>query len=903
MKEELEKHHVLAFGRMNPITSGHEAVVNKLHSVAKEHGASHSLVVSHSQDAKKNPLTGEQKVAHAKNAFPGTNVSSASKDKPTILHHAAAAHAAGATHLHVVAGSDRHEEMHNLLHKYNGKDAAHGHYNFKKITVHSSGERDPDAEGTSGMSASKMREHAASGNKAEFHKGAPSNMKPEHKDAMYNDVRKGMNIKEETVQEDLRPDMGAGAYINDFIKSTHPRFNNKSKEERRKMAIGAFMAAKSRGVKEEIQIDELSTDLLGKYKTAAGADAKAADAAGNYAKGDKRFKGINKATSKQFDNDLKKHGQMKEGTLQGNIGGGDAMNTTTSAPSASTAKDTTMSKKVKGFKFFNGENDKQMNMNQPVKEEIQEGERGLWDNIHAKRKRIENGSGERMRKPGSKGAPTADAIKASQTNEEKKDDVPFDGPYTSTFKKPNNPNRTGMDAARSLAQRAMDQLNKKKTVNEEAEELEEGDLSIRHLYNKFADAHVGGHDTKPTEKAIRKVHGDVVMGHMKKAAKANAKGDMDGEERHFDNAQTAAKKTDRIGGTVGRGRSEFMRKRREWSESKDEKEYGYEGDMAMNQLKTLVRCAEMIEDCLKPDTDLPEWVQSKITLATDYIQTAADYLYSESEVNEGYYEKPASAYRRKGDEVRDPTPVAPVPDRKYIKGTPEHKAYKATKKPINGMPTNEEVLDEKSDQAKQNKTMKNMMDASRGARYKLNNPVPDTDHKTAREKNVAIGRALRSEATAQKGVNVDKVNTAGQEPHEEKFETAPKTVSKLKKVKEENMKSYKEFLQSLEEKLIGKQHKIDKNKNGKVDAHDFELLRKEEADHLLEYTPGPDGKTMVKGRSYGADYVDPEGADDAWEKEKTPKSGTAGRKTGQSVGSYKPRKTMSKLKSAGSTYK
>ena len=64
-------------------------------------------------------------------------------------------------------------------------------------------------------------------------------------------------------------------------------------------------------------------------------------------------------------------------------------------------------------------------------------------------------------------------------------------------------------------------------------------------------------------------------------------------------------------------------------EAKDNKEYGYEGDMALNQLKTLVRCAEMIEDLLKPETDLPEWVQSKITLATDYIQTAADYLYSE----------------------------------------------------------------------------------------------------------------------------------------------------------------------------------------------------------------------------------------------------------------------------------
>lgn len=660
MKEEVEKHHVLAFGRMNPITSGHEAVVNKLHSVAKEHGASHSLVVSHSQDAKKNPLTGEQKVAHAKNAFPGTNVSSASKDKPTILHHAAAAHAAGATHLHVVAGSDRHEEMHNLLHKYNGKDSGHGHYNFKKITVHSSGERDPDAEGTTGISASKMREHAASGNKAEFHKGAPSKMKPEHKDAMYNDVRKGMNIKEETVQEELRPDMGAGAYINDFIKSTHPKFNNKSKEERRKMAIGAFMAAKAR---------------------------------------------------------------LKEGTLQGNIGGGDAMNTTTSAPSASTAKDTTVGKKIKGFKFFNGENDKQMNMNQPVKE------------------------------------------------------------------------------------------------------------------------------------------------------------------------------------------------------AKDEKEYGYEGDMALNQLATLTRCAEMIKDTLKPDTDLPEWVQSKITLATDYIQTAADYLYSESEVNEGYYEKPASAYRRKGDEIGggSPTnfspnsrasiaqnskaPVAPVPDRKYIKGTPEHKAYKATKKPINGMPTNEEVLDEKSDQAKQNKTMKNMMDASRGARYKLNNPVPDTDHKTAREKNVAIGRALRSEATAQKGVNVDKVNHAGDTPHEEKWEPAPKTVSKIKKVKEENMKSYKEFLQGLDEKLIGKQKKLDKNHNGELDSQDFKMLRKEETEALDEIKMSELPVRKIQGRSYGADYNDPEGADDAWEKEKTPKAGKAGRKTGQRTGSYKPRATMSKLKQAGATYK
>lgn len=49
---------------------------------------------------------------------------------------------------------------------------------------------------------------------------------------------------------------------------------------------------------------------------------------------------------------------------------------------------------------------------------IKEGKRGLWDNIHAKQKRIKAGSGEKMRTPGSEGAPTDAALKASQTNEE-----------------------------------------------------------------------------------------------------------------------------------------------------------------------------------------------------------------------------------------------------------------------------------------------------------------------------------------------------------------------------------------------------------------------------------------------------------------------------------------------------
>jgi hypothetical protein len=65
--------------------------------------------------------------------------------------------------------------------------------------------------------------------------------------------------------------------------------------------------------------------------------------------------------------------------------------------------------------------------------------------------------------------------------------------------------------------------------------------------------------------------------------------------------------------------------------SADEGEYGYEGDMAMSQLRSIIRNCEQMLDALDEKTDLPEWVQSKITLAKDYIETSANYLLSELE--------------------------------------------------------------------------------------------------------------------------------------------------------------------------------------------------------------------------------------------------------------------------------
>jgi predicted RNA binding protein YcfA (HicA-like mRNA interferase family) len=201
LTEKTEKHGVLAFGRMNPVTVGHEKLVNKVQDIAKTVGGSAHIVVSHSQDTKKNPLTAEQKVKHAKRAFPGVNVSASDSSAPNFLAQASKLHKQGITHLHMVGGADRVDEFHKLLHKYNGVKGPHGHFNFKHITVHSAGDRDPDAEGVEGMSASKMREHASKGNFKEFRKGVPSRMNDSHAKEMYNDVRQGMGLKEDIDEE------------------------------------------------------------------------------------------------------------------------------------------------------------------------------------------------------------------------------------------------------------------------------------------------------------------------------------------------------------------------------------------------------------------------------------------------------------------------------------------------------------------------------------------------------------------------------------------------------------------------------------------------------------------------------------------------------------------------------
>ena len=200
--EAVEKTAVFAFGRMNPPTTGHEKLMHKVHAVAKQHDTKGHLITSHSYDKNKNPLPQNKKIAYLQKIHPGVHVHGSSKQQPSIFHHATEFHKQGHKHLVMVAGSDRVKEFQTALDKYNGKKGAHGHYDFKSIKVVSAGQRDPDAEGVSGMSGTKMRAAAKAKDMKTFKKGLPSAL---HKHAK--DIVKDINEEMEAINQAFEQDM------------------------------------------------------------------------------------------------------------------------------------------------------------------------------------------------------------------------------------------------------------------------------------------------------------------------------------------------------------------------------------------------------------------------------------------------------------------------------------------------------------------------------------------------------------------------------------------------------------------------------------------------------------------------------------------------------------------------
>ena len=184
----------ITFGRFNPPTVGHEALIKKVSSSSK--GGDYRIYPSRSEDPKKNPLDVGTKIKFMKQAYPDhANAIQNSEDMRTIFDVLGALDGEGYSEVNIVVGGDRVSEFTSLSSKYNGDL-----YNFEKINVVSAGDRDPDADGVEGMSASKLRKAAADDDYDTFVKGCPKGLGKKGCEELFSAVQQGMQVQ---VQEDF----------------------------------------------------------------------------------------------------------------------------------------------------------------------------------------------------------------------------------------------------------------------------------------------------------------------------------------------------------------------------------------------------------------------------------------------------------------------------------------------------------------------------------------------------------------------------------------------------------------------------------------------------------------------------------------------------------------------------
>ncbi len=193
MHEAREKSMVFTFGRFNPPTIGHQKLIQKVLSMPANQK---KIYLSRSQDSRKNPLEPNAKLRFMRDMFKFARPNLELNPTNMVLDLMTSIYKKGFTDVTMVVGSDRVREFENILTKYNQVKSRHGYYDFDTIKVVSAGERDPDAEGAVGMSASKMRDAAAKGDKESFKKGLPATYRnPADIDRIFGSVRVGMGLK------------------------------------------------------------------------------------------------------------------------------------------------------------------------------------------------------------------------------------------------------------------------------------------------------------------------------------------------------------------------------------------------------------------------------------------------------------------------------------------------------------------------------------------------------------------------------------------------------------------------------------------------------------------------------------------------------------------------------------
>ena len=245
---------VFTFGRFNPPTIGHEKLVKVVANTATKEGGDYFVFMSHSQDAKKNPLNYAQKMMFMKLMFPTHRSNIAKSNARTALEVAVELYDKGHySKLVMIVGSDRVKEFNKILKQYNGVDKRHGFYDFKQIEVISAGERDPDADGAEGISASKMRAAVAAGDYDSFKMGIPAGVSEKDCHNLYNAVAKGMKMKlkeewdgEIEMQEVLDPAQRRKMALRMKIQAKKPAFLMKRQRAMKKAATKQQLTQRSR---------------------------------------------------------------------------------------------------------------------------------------------------------------------------------------------------------------------------------------------------------------------------------------------------------------------------------------------------------------------------------------------------------------------------------------------------------------------------------------------------------------------------------------------------------------------------------------------------------------------------------------------------------------------------------
>jgi len=191
-ESQKNKSVVFSFGRFQPPTIGHKLLVDKVISLAKQHKADHVIYASRTQDKKSNPLDVNTKVKYLRKMFPKVNFEAANDNVRTFIEALKSLHKNGYKHVYMVAGSDRLADYQRLFDKYNGGED----FDFQTLKAVSAGERDPDAEGASGMSGTKMRQAALDNDFASFRRGIPSTLSDADAKKMMREIKRIRTIKE-----------------------------------------------------------------------------------------------------------------------------------------------------------------------------------------------------------------------------------------------------------------------------------------------------------------------------------------------------------------------------------------------------------------------------------------------------------------------------------------------------------------------------------------------------------------------------------------------------------------------------------------------------------------------------------------------------------------------------------